>query len=545
MTNATVAKLTTLALTLSACEVVDWNFSWGAGSASSSSSASSTGSAMLCVPGAMKSCYDGPAGTEGVGLCKAGAEACAADGMSWGVCAGEVLPVPMEDCASGQDQDCDGMVKPCKGTLLWAKDFGNASGLDFAGATCVVVDASGNVLVGGLFAGTVDFGGGPFTSSGDASIFLVKLDATSTHVWSEAFDVPAAAVTGIVVDANGDVAITGYFLGVVDFGGGVLTALDGEDVFVAKLDASGGHLWSKSFGGVDDQTAAGIAIQADGNVLVTGTFSGSVDFGGGTVTSAGGQDIFVASLDTTGGYVWAKRFGDASDQQGASIATGETGSIFITGAMMGSVDFGGGALTSAGGQDIFVANLDTSGGYVWARRFGDTSDQQSASVAAGKDGSVFITGAITGKADFGGPCGVLASAGGQDIFVASIDKLGNCLWAERYGNAVDQQGASIATHVGGEVVLTGAMRGQTDFGDGPLASVGGQDIFAAKLDADGGYLWAKRFGDAAAQSGTAIATDTAGNTFVVGNFNGSVDFGANTLLTSAGGQDVFIAKFGP
>jgi hypothetical protein len=464
--------------------------------------------------------------------------------MAWGACAGEVVP-QTEDCASGEDQDCDGMVKPCKGKLLWAKGFGNTTGLAAASATCAAVDAAGNVVVGGFFAGTVDFGGGAFTSSGDARIFLVKLDPTGAHLWSRAFDVPAATVTGIVVDANDEVALAGYFLGVVDFGGGALSALDGEDVFVAKLDASGAHLWSKSFSGVGDQAASGIAVDANDNLLVAGTFAGSVDFGGGTLASAGGQDIFVASLDPTGGYRWAKRFGDAGDQQAASIAVNQTGGIFITGAMSGTVDFGGGPLASAGGQDIFVANLDTSGGYVWARRFGDASSQQSTSVATGTDGSVFLTGASTGVTDFGGPCAALTSAGGQDVFVAKLDTTGSCVWADRFGGTGDQQGASIAVHAGGEAVITGAMTGQADFGDGPLASAGGRDVFCAKLDAAGGYLWAKRFGDATAQSGVAVAIDSASNTFVAGNFNGSVDFGANTLLTSAGGQDVFIAKFSP
>jgi len=111
------------------------------------------------------------------------------------------------------------------------------------------------------------------------------------------------------------VVITGYIWGTVDFGGGPLTSAGGFDIFIAKFDTNGQHLWSQCFGDGSNQDAYGIAIDGSGNVIVTGWFQGTVDFGGGALTSAGLDDIFVAKFDPNGNHVWSQSFGDASDDQ--------------------------------------------------------------------------------------------------------------------------------------------------------------------------------------------------------------------------------------
>ncbi|MBI4705509.1 MAG: hypothetical protein HY744_30820 [Deltaproteobacteria bacterium] len=128
----------------------------------------------------------------------------------------------------------------------------------------------------------------------------------------------------------------------------------------------GAQLWSKAFGGAS--IGYSVAVDGSGSALVTGSFDGTVDFGGGPLTSAGGYDIFVAKLDNAGGHLWSKSFGDASGQGGWAIAADGSGNVLVTGGFAGAVDFGGGPLTSAGGGDIFVAKLDPSGNPVWQPR---------------------------------------------------------------------------------------------------------------------------------------------------------------------------------
>src|SRR5205814_1754525 len=123
-----------------------------------------------------------------------------------------------------------------------------------------------------------------------------------------------------------------------------------------------------------------IAVDGEGDVLVTGEAAGNVDFGGGPLGDAGiGFDIFVVKLDSTGSHLWSKRFGDAANQGGAGIAVDAAGGVLVTGFLAGTADFGGGSLPSKGSADVFVAKLDADGGYLWANRFGDLGDQQGMS----------------------------------------------------------------------------------------------------------------------------------------------------------------------
>jgi hypothetical protein len=124
------------------------------------------------------------------------------------------------------------------------------------------------------------------------------------------------------------------------------------------LDASGQHLWSKRFGDATLQAGVSAALDGIGNALVTGYFNGAVDFGGGPLASAGGGDFFVAKLDPAGQPLWSKRYGDASYQYWIGrVAADSFGNVLLTGSFEGSVDFGGLPLQNAGGCDLFVVKL--------------------------------------------------------------------------------------------------------------------------------------------------------------------------------------------
>jgi hypothetical protein len=153
--------------------------------------------------------------------------------------------------------------------------------------------------------------------------------------------------------------ITGVFGGTVDFGGDTLTSAGSPDIFLAKFDTNGGHLWSKRFGDSRVQYGRSVACDGSGNVVVTGYFRSTVNFGGGTLTSAGADDIFLAEFDSNGNHLWSKRFGDEWLQQmGHSTACDGSGNVVVTGHFEGTVDFGGEPLTSAGNDDIFLAKYE-------------------------------------------------------------------------------------------------------------------------------------------------------------------------------------------
>ena len=315
--------------------------------------------------------------------------------------------------------------------------------------------------------------------------------------------------------------------------------------------AKGNHLWSQRFGDASSESGWSVAADGSENVIVTGNFYGTVDFGGGLLTSAGDRDIFVAKFDPCGDHLWSQRFGDASDQWGASIAVDSAGNVLAAGYFEGTVDFGGGPLTSAGDiydKDIFVAKFDPDGNHLWSQRFGDERSQWGNSVAVDGPGNVILTGTFYGTVDFGGVPLVNPSPGDiWDIFVVKFDRDGNHLWSQRFGDSnPNWEGCwSVAVDGSRNVILTGYIEGTVDFGGEPLTSAGFDDIFVVKLDSSGNHVWSKRFGDwNEFQIGESVAVDDSGNVVVTGNFQSTVDFGGGTL-TSAGEVDIFVVKFDP
>jgi hypothetical protein len=344
-----------------------------------------------------------------------------------------VTPTP-EDCATATDEDCDGLAPACKGALLWSERFGDAT---TQRPETVAADASGNVLLGGWFYGSIDLGGGPLASMGLDDAFLAKLDAGGHHLWSRRFgDVQSQKITAVAIDNAGDVIVAGTFAGVIDLGGGPLTSAGGLDVFLAKLDPDGNHMWSRRFGDAKNQTAVSLAVDGTGNVLVSGDFLGAVDFGGGPLTSAGGLDVFLVKLDAAGSYLWSKTFGDTDDQKGLRVAANGTGDVLVGGDFFGLMDFGGGPLPTMGGNDVIIAKLNSAGDHLWSKRFSGASDEIQLRFAMDQAGSAVLAGGFMGSVDLGG--GLLTSAGGLDVFLAKLDANGNHVWSARFGDDSDQ-----------------------------------------------------------------------------------------------------------
>ncbi len=143
----------------------------------------------------------------------------------------------------------------------------------------------------------------PLTSMGGTDVYLAKLDPNGNYLWSKRFGDSSAQLGGAVsIDSKGQPVIVGTFAGTIDFGGGPLVSsggpVSGSDIFVAKFDAAGNHLWSRRFGDSSGQTLAGVSFDSTGNALMAGTFNGLIDFGGNPMTNTGGSDIFLAKLRT-------------------------------------------------------------------------------------------------------------------------------------------------------------------------------------------------------------------------------------------------------
>jgi hypothetical protein len=356
----------------------------------------------------------------------------------------------------------------------------------------------------------------------------------------------------VVEDASGDVLLLGAFGADASFGGPVLTCAGPGDVFLARYDAAGNHKFSKAWGDGQDQAGLGLALDAAGDVFIAGNLRGGIDFGAPTaaLTSAGQIDVFLAKLGPTGAPLWAKSFGDAAIQRvlGHPLAADGAGGVVLTGVFQGTLAFGGAAapLVGAGGDDLFLARFDGAGNALWARGWGDALVQTARAVAVAPSGRIALVGAFQGTLDFGAGH-TLTSAGGNDAFVVVVDAAGTYLWARRFGDAAEQETRALAFDAAGDLWIAGNYQGSIDLGAGVMSASGtGTNIFVALLDAQGNTLKAQHYGDGSGtgQSMRALRVGPSGNLVLGGEFTGSLDFGSGPL-TSAGSTDVFLAELTP
>ena len=496
-----------------------------------------------CPASEQEACYSGPPETEVVGACAAGVRACSSDGASWSECVGEVLP-RAEVCSTPVDESCDGVAE-CTGALLWARDLDTdeAEG----GAAGVAVDSWGDVLVTGTFRGALEVAGLTLESEEHAA-FVLKLDAAGKGLWARQSKGPAGGVA-IAADADGNVLVAGAFHEEIDLGDGALSPSGAQDVFVAKYDREGELLWSRGFGGAGFQWPEDMAVDGEGNALIIGGLHDGADFGGGYEPSVGETDVFVLKIDPTGGKVYSKHFGSAGYDYGLGIAASASGGAVITGAFAGTMDLGGGPLVTAGSDDVFLAWLSPKGGHVWSRRFGGSGHDLGKGIALDASDTIAVAGLSTGTVDFGG--GPVAGGGAYDAFVAFYASGGEPQGAHVLGAAgALVEALDVAADGAHNFVVVGNMSGTVSFGGAPLTSAAADgsatDVFVAKYGQDGQHAYSHVFGDGKQQLSWAVAVDPSGSALLAGSFQGAIDFGTGPLPAPAsGGSDLFVTKLMP
>ncbi|MEP7119311.1 MAG: hypothetical protein ABJE95_00135 [Byssovorax sp.] len=517
-----------------------------ASTSTSTGASSGTGGTLVCVPGMLSSCYDGPLGTENVGVCKSGMHACQDDGSAYGACTNQVLP-SAENCVQPADEDCDGKAAGCTGATLEGGDLGTAGTDEIIFA--VAADSAGSAFLGGVSGATPPSGQVFAISSGDAGINKILKDGSLA--WSVVMQSSGgggySVVRGLAVDQQGNVLAVGEFQGTMTEGAINVTSAGGSDIFLVKLDPTGKTLWAKAFGNPADQAGYAVAVDQNGNVFITGQIVGGVNFGGGVVSAGAGNNLFVTKLDATGNHLWSKAFGDDANQAGYSVAATPEGDVVVAGELGGTVDFGVGiTLKSSGGTDVFVAKLAGAGGATtWANRYGDVNNQTANGVAVGSDGSVVLTGSIVGTCDFGG--GPLKANGGSNVFVTKLHPDGSHDWSHGYGSDIDNQaGLGVAIDPAQNILVVGYLKGTITFGGTILTDASAAqntDMFVAKLSAAGAPVWARGFGDVNDQTAWAVTADSAKNVFFAGTFAGTVNLPPS--ITSMGSYDGFWAKLAP
>jgi hypothetical protein len=296
--------------------------------------------------------------------------------------------------------------------LVWAKAYGSASGTDDAYG--VAADAAGNIVLAGDFAGSLDFGCGAMTATASGAAYVAKLGPSAQCLFSVSVTMPFSAMNAVAIDASGNVVAAG-----VTYNGSNMAMLVNRYDGLGNLAWSqqyGSMMADDVAQGVAVDSTGSVYVT--GSIQGTLTFLTDPSK---NLTSAGSNDVALLKLQaTTGNPVWTKRFGDAQSQSGYKVAVDATDDVVITGSFGGSIGFGGATYTETyGSADAYLAKFKSDGTFLWSRAYGGPALDSLQSVSISASNTIVFTETTYGPTiDLGK--GPLTVAGASDAAIAKI-----------------------------------------------------------------------------------------------------------------------------
>jgi len=415
----------------------------------------------------------------------------------------------------------------------------------------IATDAEGNCYVAGSFISNAGFGDFSLTGNGVSDVFCGKLDSNGNWLWVKHIGgMDEVYARSITVSDSGYIFIVGSYYGQIHFDDISLQS-DGygnegasRDTFVAKLDSEGNWLWAVSSGGLDFSDGCCVRTDEGGNAYICGRFYTSITFGSFNLSSVGSSDFYIAKLNPAGHWLWAIRGGGVGSDHIFGMDFDHEGNLVVTGNYMYTVSFGNQVFTSLGNDvhDVFVGKLNPGGNWLWARTCGGASDDWSYRVITDSTGNIYVTGLFRTAATFG-PYHLTAVEGFYaEVFVAKLNNMGIWLWARQAGGYNVISCSDIVMDSEGNLHVAGGFTGQAKFGTITKNSSGSNDIFVAKINPAGTWLAVQSAGGPGFDIAYAMAIDSANNIYVTGYFAINSTFGNNPILYSQGGKDIFVAR---
>ncbi|MDG1346022.1 MAG: gliding motility-associated C-terminal domain-containing protein [Crocinitomicaceae bacterium] len=391
-----------------------------------------------------------------------------------------------------------------QGNYLWAK-YGDNFFDDRGLGLCL--DKQGNVFVTGTCWGGMTFGSlSVYNSSAYTDqIFILKLDGNGNEIWLKNAGVNAGGYPynddhgfNLVADTIGNIYVTGFISNNTNspqnatFDALIVNVAPNDSLaFLAKLDPAGIWQWVTTFDGESGSRDNDIDIDNENNLYIVGGFDGTRVFGNTTLTSVGGNDVFVVKYNQDGNFIYAKRAGGPLDDRANAVHFSFDNHIYITGEFRDKAGFGLDSVNNNGGpngRDIFVSRMTKDGTFQWVKKAGSNSGSDRGNgVTSNDQGNIFVTGQFRGKADFQSNIELDSDSDSIQFFVAAIDTLGKWRWAKQGGGAMPDRGNKITVD-GCDVYSCGYYELTMNTDSLSINALGKKDVFVSKIsDACFGY----------------------------------------------------------
>lgn len=251
-------------------------------------------------------------------------------------------------------------------------------------------------------------------------------------------------------------------------------------------------------------------------------------------------------------FTWSKVEGKYAYDYGYGISTDNEGNVYVAGKYEEDATFSGTVLPNQGNHDIYLASYSSTGNLNWIRTGGGTNGDYARTLACNKTDRVYIAGEIEGSpipVVFPGSSATLITQGDNDVFIATYDFGGNLLWVKSEGAIKNEKALGITYDNFGNVIICGYFTDTTKFNGVVIPGNGSQDMFVAKYDMNGNFLWMKHAGGPGEEQAKSVTCDPSGNIYVCGMYSDGAVFGSSTFFTAntAWGKffDIYIAKYSP
>ncbi len=333
-------------------------------------------------------------------------------------------------------------------------------------------------------------------------LITIKLHSQPLSVeWQQCYGGSNTDVGNSIVKTN-----NGYllFCGTGSNDGNIIGNHGKGDYWVINIDSIGSIMWSKTYGGSDEELASQMIPVGDKKYILFGSTS-SAD--GDVIGLHGGYDYWVVKIDSIGEKIWQKCLGGSCTDLADKICMSSDSDYFCIGY---SCSTDGDVTGNNGIYDMWVVKLKRDGSIKWERSIGSSNIDWGQSVIATADGGALV-GGLTGTVDGDVQCTL---HGSYDSWVLKLDSTGAIVWQHCYGGSNDENVNGItATEDGGFIFV-----GQTDSNDGDVSgNHGADDIWAVKIDSLGNLVWQHCFGGSQSESVSFIKPSADGNFYIGGS----------------------------